>query len=100
MDQYTRYYFKQSVGAEIGPVYRARLRVQRSNVTGSFFKRLFRNVKTLLYSGAKALRKEALKTASNLTTVILNKLPEQPVANIFKTRFSEAKGKLEEKIKR
>ena len=41
-----------------------------------------------------------LKTGSNIITDILNKEPEQPVGNIFKTRFSEAKGNLEDKIKK
>jgi hypothetical protein len=31
---------------------------------------------------------------------ILNKQPEQPVRDIFKNRFSEAKDSLEEKIKK
>jgi len=52
------------------------------------------------YSGAKAVGKEAIKTGSNIITEILNKEREQPVGNIFKTRFSEAKGNLEEKIKK
>jgi len=32
-----------------------------------------------LYSGAKAVEKEALKTGSNIITDMLNKEPEQPV---------------------
>ena len=44
--------------------------------------------------------KEALKTSSNIIRDILIKEPEQPVGNIFKTRFSEAKGNLEVKIKK
>jgi hypothetical protein len=41
-----------------------------------------------LYSGAKAVGKNALNTDSNIITVILNKEPEQPMDNILKTRFS------------
>jgi len=74
--------------------------MQRGNGIGSFFRGLFRFVKPLLYSGAKAVGKEALKTGSNIITDILNKEPEQLVGNIFKTRFSEAKGNLEDKIKK
>ena len=100
MDQYTRYYVNQSGGGSgIGPVYRASFRVQRSNGLGSFFRGLFRFVKPLLYSGAKAVGKEALKTGSNIITDILNKEPEQPVGNIFKNHFEEAKDNLQEKIK-
>ena len=98
MDRYTRYYVNQSGGGEIGPVYRASFMVQRNIVIGSFFRGLFRFVKPL-YSGAKAVGKEALKTGSNNINNILNKEPEQPVGNIFNTRFSQAKGNLEGKIK-
>ena len=101
MDRYTRYYVNQGGGSgEIGPVYRASFRVQRGNGIGSFFRGLFRFVKPLLFSGAKAVGKEALKTSSHIITDILNKEPEQPVDDIFKTRFSEAKGNLEQKIKK
>jgi len=99
MDGYTRYYVNESGGGEIGPVYRVSFKVQRGNCIGNFFMGLFRSVKTLLYSGAKAVGKEALKTGSSILTDILNKEPEEPVGNIFKTRFSQAKGNLEEKIK-
>jgi len=100
MDRYTRYYVTQSGGGEIGPVYRASFRVQRGNGIGSFFRGLFRFVKPLLYSGAKAVGKEALKTGSNIMTDILNKKPEDTVGEIFKTRFGEAKDSLEHKIKK
>ena len=64
MDRYIRYYVNQSGGGgEIGPVYRATLRMQRGNGIGSFFRGLFRFVKPLLFSGAKAVGKEALKKA-------------------------------------
>jgi len=53
-----------------------------------------------LYSGAKAVGKEALKTVSNKITDILNKETEQPVGAIFKNRFSEAKDNLQEKLKK
>jgi protease II len=97
MNRYTRYYVNQSGGGgELGPVYRASFRVQRSNGIGSFFRGLFHLVKPL-YSEAKAVGKEALKTGSNMITDMLNKEPEQPVGAIFKNRFIEAKDNLEQK---
>jgi len=81
------------------PVCRTGFRMQRSNGSGSF-RRLFRFDKSLLYSRAKAVGKEALKTVSNIITDILNKEPEKLTGNIFKTRFSQAKGSLEENIKK
>jgi hypothetical protein len=53
-----------------------------------------------LYSGAKAVGKEVLKTGSNIITDMLNKEPEQPIRYIFKNRFIEAKDNLEQKIKK
>jgi len=54
---------------------------------------------TYLYSGAKAVGKEALKTGSNIITYILNKETEQPVGNIFKTRFSQQRLTLKKRLK-
>jgi len=62
MDRYTRYYVNQSGGGgEVGPVYRVSFRVQRGNGIGSFFRGIFRFVKPLSNSGAKAVGKEVLK---------------------------------------
>jgi hypothetical protein len=63
MDRYTWYYINQSGNGsgEIGSVYRASFRVRRGKGVGTFFRGLFRFVKPLLYSGAKAVGKEALK---------------------------------------
>ena len=101
MDRYTRYYANQSGGGggEVGSVYRASFRTQRGHGIGSFFRGLFRFVKPLLFSGAKAVGKEALKTGSNIITDILSNESEQPVGAIFKNRFHQAKGNLEQKIK-
>jgi len=96
MDRYTRYYLNQSGGGgEVGPVYMASFRVQRGDGIGSFFRGLFRFVKPLLYSGAKGVGKDAFKTGSNIITDMLNKEPEQPIGDIFKNRFIEAKDNLE-----
>ena len=84
---------------EIGPVYRASFRLQSGNGIGSFFRRLFRFVKPPLYSGAKAVGKEAFETGSHIITDFHNKEPEQTVGDIFKNRFGEAKNNLQEKIK-
>jgi hypothetical protein len=99
MDHYTRYYLGQSGGGSIGPLYKASFRYQRGNGLGSFFRGLFRFVKPLLYSGAKAVGREALSTGSNILTDILNNDPDQTVGTIFKKRFGEAKGNLQQKIK-
>ena len=69
MDPHTLYYVNErGGGGEVGPVYRASFRVQRGNGIGSFVRGLFRFVEPLLYSGTKAVGKEALKTSSNIIT--------------------------------
>jgi len=52
---------------------------------------------SLVFRG-KGCRRRSLKTGSNIIKDILNKESEQPVGNSFKTRFSEAKGNLEDNI--
>ena len=84
----------------MGPVYRASFWVQSGNGIRSFFRGLFRFVNSLLYSGAKAVGKKALKTDSNIIIYMLNKETKQPVSDIFKTRFIDAKGNVEQKIKK
>jgi len=83
----------------VGPVYSASFRVLRGNGIGSFFREFFRFVKPLLYSGAKAVGKEALKKVPNIITHMLNKEPEERVGKIIKNRFSEAKDNLEQTTK-
>jgi len=101
MNRYTLYHVNQSGGGgEVGPDYTASFRVQSCNGIGSFFRGIFRFVKPLLNSGAKAVGKEALKTGFNIITDMLNKEPEQPVRDIFKNRFIEEKDNLEQKIKK
>jgi hypothetical protein len=50
-----------------------------------------------LYSGAKAVGKEQLKTFSDVITDILIKEPEQPVDAILKNSFNKGRGNIEEK---
>jgi hypothetical protein len=84
----------------IGPVFRESSRVQRGNGIEYFFRGLFRFVKPLLYSVAKAVGKEALKTGSNIMMDRLNKKPEEPVGENFKTLSGEAKDSLEQKLRK
>jgi hypothetical protein len=56
--------------------------------------------KTSFVFRGKGCMKRCLKTGSNIITDVLNKEPEQRMDNIFKTRFSQAQGNLEGKIKK
>jgi hypothetical protein len=99
MDRYTQHYANQSGGGEIGPLYKASFRVQRGHCIGSFFRGLFRFVKPLLYSGAKAVGTDALKSGSNIVTDLLEREPDRKVGDILRTRFGEAKDNLKQKIR-
>ena len=83
----------------MGPVYRASFRVQRGNGIGSFFRGLFRFVKPL-YSGAKAIGKEALKTGSNIITDMLNKEPNSLYAIFLKIDLLRQKITSNKKLKK
>ena len=61
---------------------------------------LFPFVIPFFYSGAKAVLNEALKTGSNIITDVLNKEPEQPVGNIFKTCLFKQRVTLKKRLKR
>jgi hypothetical protein len=99
MDRYTRYYLNRSGGGEMSPVYMVSFRFQRGNGIGSFLRGLFRYVKHLLYSGANAVGKEALKTGSNTITDII-KTTGSAFWRYFQQSFGEAKDNLEETIRK
>jgi hypothetical protein len=52
-----------------------------------------------MYSGAKAVGREALKSGSNIITDLFERKPDRKVGDILRTRFGEAKDNLEQKIK-
>ena len=76
MDRHTLYYVTRSGGGggDIGPIYRASFRLQRGNGKGNFFRGPFRFVKPLLYSGAKAFRKEATRDSIYLLIYLIRNL--------------------------
>jgi hypothetical protein len=63
-DKTTRYYINLSGDVDIGAVYKASIRVQIGHGIGSFFRGLFRCVKSLLFSGTQGFGEEALKIGS------------------------------------
>jgi len=99
LDRYTRYYVNEDGGGEIGPVYRASFRVQRANGMDPSSGAL-PICQTPLIFRSKGCRIRGIKTGFNILTDNLNKELEQTVGNIFKTRFSPAKGNIDEKIKK
>ena len=69
-----QYYIRQAGGGGgehgIGPVYSVSPFVQRGHGIGSFLRGLWRTVKPVLWSGAKFLGREALRTSGNIMTEI------------------------------
>jgi hypothetical protein len=83
MDPLVLYYLRQAGrGSErsdigIGPIYDTTPFLQRRHGIGSFFSGLFRMVSPILWSGAKALGRETLRTGGKiLTDAAENKSPE------------------------
>jgi len=68
------YYIRQAGGGGggrgIGPVYSVSPFVQRGHGIGSFLRGLWRTVRPVLWSGAKSLGREALRTGGNIMTEI------------------------------
>jgi len=62
----------------IGPVYSAPLYLQRGHGIGNFFGSLFRWVSQLLWSGAKAMGRETLRTGGKILTDIAERKPTDP----------------------
>jgi len=66
------YYIRQAGvgggGRGIGPLYSVSPFVQRGHGIGRFLRGVWRNVKPVLWSGAKSLGREALRTGGNIMT--------------------------------
>jgi len=69
-----QYYIRQAGGGGrgrgIGPVYSVSPFVQRGHGIGSFLRGLWRIVRPVLWSGAKFLGREAMRTSGNIMTEI------------------------------
>lgn len=91
-------YFSQT-GGDIGAVYRASIYRQRGRGLGSFFSGLWRFVRPLVLSGAKAVGREAKEAGLKALSDINN---GKSLKEILQTRSGEAvhnlKTKLESKI--
>ena len=75
MDNLVKYYVRQAGGGGggdngVGPIYVVPPFVQRGHGIGSFLSGLFRAVRPILWSGAKVLGKEALRTGGKILTGI------------------------------
>jgi len=69
-----QYYIRQAGvgggGRGIGPVYSVSPFVQRGHGIDSFLRELWRNVQPVLWSGAKSVGREVLRTGGNIMTEI------------------------------
>ena len=77
MDSLTAYYINQpgegGFGDLIGPVYRGSFHVQQGHGIGSFLTGLFRMVRSILLSGAKAVGRETLAAGANVLSYLASK---------------------------
>ena len=104
-----QYYIRQAVGgggrghSGIGPIYSVSPFVQRGHGIGSFLRGLWRTVRPVLWSSAKAVGREALRTGAKVMTDIaanpgqtgdiLSKHVTETTQNIKTLRGGGRKGK-------
>ena len=100
MDPLTAYYINQAgegLGDLIGPFYRGSFHVQQGHGIGSFLSGLFRMVRPILLSGAKAVGRETLAAGANILSDIAAQKsnPKQIIAN----RVTESTNRLVSKLR-
>ena len=83
----------------IGPIYSTPPYLQRGHGIGNVFGSLFRWIRSILWSGAKALGREALRTGGKiLSDIAENKSPEVRQEDIVSRHVAESKQKLISKL--
>ena len=87
MDPLTAYYKNQAgaggLGDLIGPLYKGSFHVQQGHGIGSFLSGLFRIVRPVLVSGAKAVGKEALASGASILSDIASKKPNTKIKKYY-----------------
>lgn len=84
----------------IGPIYSTPPYLQRGHGIGNFFGSLFRWVKPILWSGAKALGRETMRTGGKILSEIAeNRSPDVKARDIISKHVSESKQNLIGKLR-
>ena len=100
MDPLVRYYLHQAgrgySGAKggIGSIYSVPITYQRGYGIGSFFAGLWRMVKPILWSSAKTVGRETLRTGGKILTDMADKSAGTPAGDIVAKHARELIGKL------
>jgi len=102
MDNLVKYYVRQAGGGGggdngVGPIYVVPPFVQRGHGIGSFLSGLFRAVRPILWSGAKLLGKEALRTGGKILTGIVDN-PNVGASKIISRNVTESLKNLRAKM--
>lgn len=92
---YINYYLSQVGGGlnDIGPIYGSPRIYQQGRGVGSFLGGIFKYLRPLIYSGLNAIKKQTIKTGTN----VLNDLGKKPFKDIIKERGMQAMDELKEK---
>jgi len=90
-----QHYVRQAGGggrgdSGIGPVYSAPPFIQRGHGIGSFLRGLWRTVRPVLWSNAKSLGREALRTGGNIMSDIADNPAQTGVRDILSNHVSES----------
>jgi hypothetical protein len=94
MNPLVQYYLKQGGrggGGDIGPIYHITPFVQRGHGIGSFLSGVWRSIRPLLWSSAKSIGKETLRTGGKiLTDIVENQSPDVSTHDIITKNLSES----------
>ena len=102
MDHLVRYYLHQAGRGKnnaIGPVYATPLVPQRGYGIGSFLSGLWRVVRPTIWSGAKAIGRETLRTGCDILTDIDCLSPDQNLRGIVSKHVTECTQNLIAKLR-
>ena len=102
MNPLVRYYVNQAGRggyAGIGPIYAVQPFVQRGHGLGNILGNLWRFVKPLLWSGAKSVGQESLRTGGRILSDIADKTSDISAGDIISNHVSEATQKLVTKLR-
>jgi len=103
MDPLVKYYVRQAGGGRgdngVGPICISPPFVQRGHGGGSFLSGLFRAVRPILWSGAKLLGTEALRTGGRILTGIADNPTHANVRQIISKNVTESLQNISSKMR-
>jgi hypothetical protein len=110
MDPYVRYYLRQAGRGrdDFGPIYSHPPFMQRGHGIGNFLSGIFRNIRPMIWSGAKSIGKERVRTLGRealriggkiLSDTAMTEHPQIEARDITSKNLSESTGNIIKKVR-